>query len=84
MPAVKIATSVPAEQFRNLEAVRKQLGLKRSAVVQEALALWLAGKEAADGIQAYLRGYIDQPEDAVEAGGLVEAWAEGMESEDWG
>ena len=83
MPAVKIATSVPAEQFRNLEAVRKQLGLKRSAVIQEALALWLAGKESAEGVQAYLRGYIGQPEDAAEVDGFVEAWADGMEAEDW-
>lgn len=83
MPSIKIATSVPAEQFRNLEAVRKQLGLKRSAAVQEALALWLAGKESADGIQAYLRGYMAQPEDAAEADGFVEAWVDGMEAEDW-
>ncbi len=83
MPAVKIATSVPAEQFRNLEAVRKQLGLKRSAAVQEALALWLAGKQSADSIQAYLRGYMGQPEDAAEADGFVNAWADGMEAEDW-
>ncbi len=83
MPAVKIATSVPAEQFRNLEAVRKQLGLKRSVVIQEALALWLAGKESADSVQAYLRGYMNQPEDAGEATGFVEAWAMGMEAEDW-
>jgi len=83
MPAVKIATSVPAEQFRNLEAVRKQLGLKRSAVIQEALALWLAGKKSADSVQAYLRGYMGQPEDTLEADGFVEAWADGMEAEDW-
>ena len=83
MPAVKIATSVPAEQFRKLEAVRKQLGLKRSAAVQEALALWLAGKESAEGIQVYLRGYMNLPEDAGEATGIVEAWATGMEAEDW-
>ena len=83
MPVVKIATSVRAEQFRHLEAVRKQLGLKRSAVIQEALALWLAGKESADSVQAYLRGYISQPEDALEADGFVEAWADGMEAEDW-
>ena len=83
MPAVKIATSVPAEQFRNLEAVRKRLGLKRSAAVQEALALWLAAKESGEGIQAYLRGYMNLPEDAGEATGFVEAWATGMEAEDW-
>ncbi len=83
MPAVKIATSVPAEQFRNLEAVRKRLGLKRSSVIQEALALWLSGRESAEGVQSYLRGYMTHPEDAGEATGFVEAWADGMEAEDW-
>ena len=83
MPAVKIATSVPSEQFRALEEVRGRLGLKRSAAVQEALALWLANRNSGESVASYLRGYMAQPEDAGEADGFVEAWADGMESEDW-
>ena len=83
MPAVKIATSVPGEQFQALEEVRGRLGLKRSAAVQEALALWLAARDSGDSIASYLRGYMTQPEDGGEAGGFVEAWADGMEAEDW-
>lgn len=83
MSAVKIATSVPAEQFRALEEVRGRLGLKRSAAVQEALALWLAARDSGESIASYLRGYMTQPEDAGEAGGFVEAWTDGMEAEDW-
>jgi len=83
MSAIKIATSVPAEQFRALEEVRQHLGLKRSAAVQEALALWLATKVSGENVASYLRGYLDSPEDANEAAGFVEAWADGLDAEEW-
>ncbi len=83
MSAIKIATSVPGEQFRALEEMRGRLGLKRSAAVQEALALWLAAKSSSEDVATYLRGYLAQPEDAAEAGAYVEAWSDGMEAEDW-
>ena len=83
MSVVKIATSVPGEQFRALEEVRERLGLKRSAAVQEALTLWLAAKNSDESVTSYLRGYMTQPEDSAEAVAFVEAWAEGMEAEDW-
>ena len=83
MSSVKIATSVPAEQFRALEEVRQRLGLKRSAAVQEALALWLATKASGENVASYLRGYLDHPEDANEADGFVAAWADGLDAEEW-
>lgn len=39
MNAKKIATSLPAQQFAEVERVRQRLGLQRSQVVQEALGL---------------------------------------------
>ena len=83
MPAVKIATSVPAEQFRALEETRQHLGLKRSVAIQEALALWLAARTSGKHIANYLRGYQDNPEDADMGAGFVEAWAEGVNAEEW-
>ena len=83
MTAVKIATSLPAEQFDALEQMRARLGLKRSAAVQEALVLWLATKEAEGACAQYVRGYMSHPEDAAEGAALVEAWADGMENEIW-
>ena len=83
MTAVKIATSLPAEQFQALEETRQHLGLKRSAAVQEALALWLATKASSENVASYLRGYLDNPEDANEANSFVAAWAEGLEAEEW-
>ncbi|MCD4748407.1 MAG: hypothetical protein K8R59_03445 [Thermoanaerobaculales bacterium] len=83
MSAVKIATSVPAEQFQALEETRKRLGLKRSTAVQDALALWLVAKESGESIATYLRGYLDQPEDAGEAAGFVATWVDGLDGEEW-
>lgn len=83
MSSVKIATSVPSEQYKALEEARRRLGLKRSAVVQEALALWLAQRQSRDDVAQYLRGYMAQPEDADEGGAYVAAWADGMAAEDW-
>jgi uncharacterized protein YdbL (DUF1318 family) len=84
MSAVKIATSVPAAQFEAVEAVRASLGMMRSAVVQEALAMWLATQSSSRRVAEYMRGYLAMPEDAAESSAIVEAWADGLESEDWG
>ena len=83
MSAVKIATSVPEEQFRALEETRERLGLKRSAAVQEALTLWLAARESGDEVASYIRGYLERPEDEGEAHALVAAWADGLGGEEW-
>lgn len=83
MNAKKIATSLPAEQFRALEQIRRRLKLKRSEAVQQALSLWLAGREEDEQVRRYVAGYQRRPEDAPAARAYVRAWATGQESEDW-
>lgn len=83
MNARKIATSLPAAQLARVERVRRRLGLKRSQVVQEALALWLSARERSERCEAYIRGYLRLPEDAASAKAFVRAWATGLEKEDW-
>jgi metal-responsive CopG/Arc/MetJ family transcriptional regulator len=83
MNAKKIATSLPGAQYAALERVRKQLRLKRSEAVQEALALWLAAREGDSRVAQYVRGYADHPDDPREARAMVDAWAEGLAAEDW-
>ena len=83
MTAVKIAASLPADQFEALERVRRQLGLKRSTVVQEALALWLAARQEGEAAGRYVEGYLSVAEDATVGEALVTAWADGMTAEDW-
>lgn len=83
MNAKKIATSVPGNQYEALERLRKRLRLGRSEAVQEALSLWIAAREGDERITQYVRGYVDHPDDAKEAKVLAQAWAGGLEAEDW-
>lgn len=83
MNAKKIATSLPAEQFKALERARRRLGLKRSEAVQQALELWLSAREGDERVAQYLRGYARHPDDPREARAMVRAWADGLEQEDW-
>ena len=83
MNAKKIATSVPGSQYEALERLRKRLRMGRSEAIQEALAMWLAAREGDERVAQYVRGYVDQPDDAREARALAEAWAQGLEAEEW-
>jgi metal-responsive CopG/Arc/MetJ family transcriptional regulator len=83
MNTAKIATSLPTGQFRELEQVRRRLGLKRSEAVQQALALWLATHREAERTEQYIKGYLRHPEDEGHGVALALAWATGLEPEDW-
>ena len=83
MNAKKIATSIPGEQYRDLERVRRRLRLKRSEAVQSALELWLAAQERDSRVEQYVRAYQVHPEDAKEGKAYATAWASGQDHEDW-
>lgn len=80
---MKIATSLPQEQFQALEKTRKRMRLRRSEAVQRALALWLAAADEDTSVAQYIRGYVEYPDDPREARALAKAWARGLEREDW-
>jgi hypothetical protein len=44
--AVKVAITIPENEFRQVEAIRKQLKTTRSAVILRALEHWLAAQRA--------------------------------------
>ena len=83
MTAKKIATSIPAEQYRALERARRSLKLGRSEAVQRALELWLAAQQEDARVAQYIRAYLARPEDAGEGGAYVSAWASGQHPEQW-
>lgn len=83
MNARKIATSLPADQFHALETTRRRLKLRRSEAVQQALSLWLAGREEDERVRRYVAGYQARPEDKGSARAYAAAWATGQEPEDW-
>jgi metal-responsive CopG/Arc/MetJ family transcriptional regulator len=59
---VKIAVTVPADVFRELEGARKRRGQTRSAAVQEALRHWLKSHKTAALAREYEAGYRRKPE----------------------
>ncbi|HEV2718904.1 MAG TPA: ribbon-helix-helix protein, CopG family [Thermoanaerobaculia bacterium] len=81
--SAKIAISLPAKTLRSLERARRRLKLNRSEAIQQAVISWLATTEGDPRIAEYIRGYQTHPDDPEETKGFVEAWAKGMEPEDW-
>ena len=64
--AAKIALSLPDDLFREVERVRKRRGKTRSALVQEALRLWLRQQTEASLVREWEEGYRRLPEKAAE------------------
>lgn len=61
-PAAKIALSLPDDLFRDIERVRKKRGKTRSALVQDALRLWLRQEADAALVREWEEGYRRVPE----------------------
>jgi metal-responsive CopG/Arc/MetJ family transcriptional regulator len=64
--AAKIALSLPDDLFREVERIRKKRGKTRSALVQEALRLWLRRDTEAALVREWEEGYRRLPESAAE------------------
>ena len=64
--AAKIAFSLPDDLFREIERARKKQGKTRSALVQEALRLWLRHQSDAILVREWEEGYRRMPETAAE------------------
>jgi metal-responsive CopG/Arc/MetJ family transcriptional regulator len=64
--ATKVAVSIPAELSRAVEAIRRESGKSRSAIVQDALKYWLRSQANAAMVRDYQAGYRRAPETARE------------------
>jgi metal-responsive CopG/Arc/MetJ family transcriptional regulator len=71
---VKVAVSLPKEEFRAVEKARKKLGRSRSSLVAEAIRTWLEEQKNQEEVHRYIAGYKRHPETAEE---LMEAAAIG-------
>ncbi len=60
--AVKIAISLPKEDFKLLEAIRKKMGITRSALIDKAIHYWLNKRKEEQMIKQYEEGYRRIPE----------------------
>lgn len=79
----KIAVTIPAEQMRALERVRRKHRLPRSRVVQQALSFYFAHAGLSEEVNAYEEAYRRTPERAAEAEAYAQATARVLDTEDW-
>ena len=64
--SAKIAISLPKENLKKIERIRKKLGLKRSAIIDRAISFWLKCLEEQEMVRQYEEGYKNEPESISE------------------
>lgn len=79
----KIAISLPAEDLRRLEVLRKKLGLQRSAIIDQAIRFWLRHLEKDEKVRQYEQGYTRKPESVEEIKALEQMSADAFREEGW-
>lgn len=79
---LKIAISLPKEDFYKLEQIRKKLGFGRSHIIDKAIRFWLGYREKEELIKRYQEGYRKKPESIQEIEAMEKASAEAFKSED--
>jgi metal-responsive CopG/Arc/MetJ family transcriptional regulator len=81
--AVKFAVSIPNNEFKELETLRKKKGLTRSEFIRETIRLWKGEREKKKLIKIYEEGYRRVPENLT----VIEAWEKAslstFTSEEW-
>ena len=80
---VKTAITIPREEFKVLEAVRKKTGKSRSQIIVEALRAWLARRRIEELEKSYEEGYRKKPECLAEIEALMRAGGSAMGTEKW-
>ncbi len=81
LKTLKIAISLPKEDFEKIEKIRRDLGMGRSAVIDKAIHFWLKGLEEKEMIRQYEEGYKKKPEPADEIMAMEKTSAEAFKEE---
>lgn len=79
--AVRTAISLPIEDFKLLETMRKKLDKSRSQVFREALRAWIRKIKTAELERRYVEGYRKKPENAKESAVWAKLAAEAFKAE---
>jgi hypothetical protein len=79
----KIAITIPDEQMRALERLRRRRRLPRSRIVQQALSVYFAQEGLSGEVSAYEDAYRRTPEREPELRSVARLAAEALGSEDW-
>jgi metal-responsive CopG/Arc/MetJ family transcriptional regulator len=68
--AIKFPVSIPGNEFKELETLRKKKGLSRSEFIREAINLWKEQRQKKKLVKIYEEGYKRIPENLS----AIEAW----------
>ena len=79
----KFAITLPEDQAKAVERIRRAQRIPRSRVIQQAVDFYLSRRAQQEAIQAYEDGYRRKPEPAGEAESAARAAAEVLGPEDW-
>ena len=80
---IKVTVTLPEEQMRAVERIRRQQRIPRSRVIQRALSFYLAQAGIGEDVSVYEGGYRRKPERSEAAEGYARAAAEVLSNEDW-
>lgn len=83
VPVKKVAFSLSPTLFRAVEAARRRARQSRSAVMQEALRLWIARDQEAQRVRRYVAGYARRPEKGSDGRRLEQAGLESWTDLPW-
>lgn len=78
---LKIAISLPKEDYHKLERIRKELGWGRSTIIDKAIRFWLRHREQEDAIKRYQDGYRKKPDTIGEITAMEKLSAGAFEEE---
>lgn len=81
--SVKFAVSIPGDEFKDLETMRKQKGLTRSAFIRNAIKLWKERREIQKLARLYVAGYKKIPENLIEIEAFEKASFGSLSAEEW-
>ncbi len=79
---LKVAISLPREDFFKIEKIRKKLGFGRSAIIDKAIRFWLNRLEQEELTKKYREGYRRKPESLQEIKAMEKASIEALKEED--
>ncbi len=80
---VKMAISLPKEDFIMIEKLRRELNIPRSTLIDQAIRFWFSKRAEREQIHQYEQGYRKKPEKAQELRALERAQMEVLPEEDW-
>jgi metal-responsive CopG/Arc/MetJ family transcriptional regulator len=81
--ATKIAISLPLEDLKRIEKIRKESGMQRSALIDAAIRFWLDNRDKEKMIKRYEEGYRQHPESIDEIKAMEQLSADAFEEEGW-